>query len=62
MGKSRNENIIENMLGAENELEEPKSRNEKLLMQLLDQTIIVGNISAKDDGNGTVTLETDEVK
>lgn len=35
MGQSRNENILENMLGASNPLGEPRSREEALLMQLL---------------------------
>ena len=37
MGQSRNENILENMLGAHNPLGEPQSREEALLMQLLDK-------------------------
>ena len=59
MGKSRNEKIIENMLGAENELEEPKSRNEKLLTDLLGRSIIIGDFKVTDDGNGTVTIKTE---
>ena len=39
MGNSRNENALENLLGAENELLEPVSRNEKLLHKLLGETI-----------------------
>lgn len=31
MGQSRNENILENMLGASNPLSEPQSREEKRL-------------------------------
>ena len=34
---SRNEAIVQNMLGAQNELGEPQSRMEALLMQLLEQ-------------------------
>ena len=34
--QSRNEAILQNMLGADNELGEPESRIESLLMQLLD--------------------------
>lgn len=37
MGQSRNENILENMLGAHNELGKPQSRIEQLLMWLLEQ-------------------------
>ncbi|MBP5597829.1 MAG: hypothetical protein J6Y02_20845 [Pseudobutyrivibrio sp.] len=37
MGQSRNENILENMLGAHNPLGEPQSREEALLMQILEQ-------------------------
>lgn len=35
--KSRNEAILQNMLGAENELEEPQSRIEYLLQEILEQ-------------------------
>lgn len=37
MGQSRTENILENMLGASNPLGTPQSREEALLMQLLDK-------------------------
>lgn len=37
MGQSRNEDILENMLGAQNPLGEPQSREEALLMQILEQ-------------------------
>ena len=37
MGQSRNENILENILGAQNPLGDPQSREESLLMQLLEQ-------------------------
>jgi uncharacterized spore protein YtfJ len=37
MGSSRNENILENMLGAENVIGDPQSRNEALLIQLLEK-------------------------
>lgn len=36
MGMSRNENILENILGAENDIPEPVSRIENLLIQLLE--------------------------
>lgn len=35
--QSRNEAILQNMLGAENELGEPQSRIEELLMELLEE-------------------------
>lgn len=41
MGQSRNENILENMLGASNPLGEPQSREEALLMQLLDKISLI---------------------
>ena len=41
MGQSRNEDILENMLGASNPLGEPQSREEALLMQLLDKISII---------------------
>ena len=41
MGQSRNENILENMLGASNPLGEPQSREEALLMQLLDKISVL---------------------
>ena len=41
MGQSRNENILENMLGASNPLGEPQSREEALLMQLLDKISVI---------------------
>ena len=37
MGQSRTENILENMLGAHNPLTEPHSREEALLLQLLEK-------------------------
>lgn len=41
MGQSRTENILENMLGASNPLGEPQSREEALLMQLLDKISVI---------------------
>lgn len=41
MGQSRTENILENMLGASNPLGEPQSREEALLMQLLDKISLI---------------------
>ena len=37
MGQSRNEDILENILGAENEIGEPQSRIEELLQEILAQ-------------------------
>ena len=39
MGQSRNENALENILGAENVLPEPMSRNEKILHAILGEQI-----------------------
>lgn len=41
MGQSRNENILENMLGASNPLGEPQSREEALLMQILNKISVI---------------------
>ena len=41
MGQSRNENILENMLGASNPLYPPQSREEALLMQLLEKISVM---------------------
>ena len=58
MGQSRNENILENMLGAQNELGEPQSRIEDLLMQILDQGIgSKGELEATDDNHGNVEIK-----
>lgn len=57
MIKSRNEKILENMLGADNELEEPISRNETLLQQILNKELEGKSLIAETDGNGTVTLK-----
>jgi hypothetical protein len=62
MGQSRNENILENMLGAQNPLGDPQSREEALLMQILEQggggghTDVTGTLNA---GSTSITL-TDE--
>ena len=44
MGLSRNEDILENLLGAQNELEEPQSRIEALLQQIVDQNTKMLNL------------------
>ena len=54
MGQSRNENILENILGADNEILEPVSRIETLLIQLLEQLNEM-HIEASEN-NGVVTL------
>lgn len=59
MGQSRNEDILENILGAQNPLGEPQSREEALLMQILEQgggggsstTVLYSNM---DDSNLTI--------
>ena len=45
VGKSRNEAILGNMLGADNEVLEPFSRIEVLLLQLSDQ---IGEMEPSD--------------
>lgn len=55
MGLSRNENILENILGAENDLPEPVSRIEVLLLELLD-LIQELKLKAESDGDGNVEL------
>jgi len=37
MGQSREEDILENILGGENPLSEPQSRNEQILMAILNK-------------------------
>lgn len=54
MGQSRNEDILENMLGASNPLGEPQSREEALLMQLLDK---IGLIDKAIIWRGVTTTE-----
>lgn len=57
MGLSRNENILENILGESHELDDPQSRIEALLMRLLEA------ISKGDDvSNITITGETLVIK
>lgn len=56
MGLSRNENILENILGESHELDEPQSRIEALLMQLLEK------MSKGDASTITVTGETLMIK
>ena len=56
MGKSRNEAILENLLGANNPIIPPISRIEKLLISIL-QAGMVGKLKATDQGDGIVKLE-----
>ena len=58
MGFSRNEDILENILGADNILPaEPQSRIEYLLRQILEEGAIGGKLNAEyDELTGTVTL------
>lgn len=55
MTKSRNEKILENILGADNTLDSPVSRIEVLLLELLDLVQSL-QVTAESDGEGTVTL------
>ncbi len=50
MGQSRNENILENMLGAENELAEPQSRVEELLIDIYNQGAGLPDVDSADNG------------
>ena len=55
MGLSRNEDILENILGADNELLPPVSRIEVLLLELLD-LIQELKLKVESDGSGNVEL------
>ena len=55
--QSRNEAILQNMLGAENTLGAPQSRIESLLMQILEDGAQYGRLKSEyDDDTNTVTL------
>ena len=57
MGFSRNEDILENILGADNVLVPPQSRIEYLLQRILQEGAIGGELKAEyDDTTKTVTL------
>ena len=61
--QSRNEAILQNILGADNELEEPQSRIEDLLQQILEQggtggSVDVDNSTIKKDENGVIYTPT----
>lgn len=55
MTKSRNEKILENILGADNALDAPVSRIEALLLELLDLVQSL-KVTAESDGEGTVKV------
>lgn len=61
MGQSRSENILENILGASNVLESPQSREEVLLMRLLekmdllDKAIIWQGVTTTEISDGSTT-------
>ena len=48
--QSRNEAILQNMLGAENELAEPQSRVEELLIDILNEGAGLPDVTQDDDG------------
>ncbi len=50
MGQSRNENILENMLGASNPIGEPQSRIEELLIDIYEQGAGLPDVDQSDDG------------
>lgn len=58
--QSRNEAILQNMLGAENELGDPLSRIEALLMQVLDVLQNIEGWSEASAITGKTLLEVKE--
>lgn len=58
MGTSRNADILENMLGAYNDLPEPESEIERLLQLILQNSAITitGKLIIESAEGGTVTL------
>ena len=56
MGRSRNEEILENILGETDQLAEPVSRNEALLIQIYEMMQEINDLKVTYD-NGTVTIE-----
>ena len=55
--QSRNEAILQNMLGADNVIGEPESRIEELLIEILEEGAIGGKLEAAyNDTTKTVTL------
>lgn len=59
--QSRNEAILQNILGANNVLGEPQSRIEALLMQILEQGGGGGAVDSVNGKTGTVVLDADDV-
>lgn len=59
--QSRNEAILQNILGAENVLGEPQSRIEALLMQILEQGGGGGAVDSVNGQTGTVVLDAEDV-
>ena len=57
MGQSRIEEILENILGENDPLAAPVSRNEALLIQIYEMLQEGKKLVATSDGNGTVTIE-----
>lgn len=49
MGQSRNENILENMLGAQNPLGEPQSREEAILQNMLGAQNPLGDPQSREE-------------
>jgi hypothetical protein len=56
MGQSRNEEILENILGETDILADPRSRNESLLLQIYEQLQDSKDLVATYE-NGTVTVK-----
>ena len=55
--QSRNEAILQNILGADNVIVTPQSRIEALLIQILEEGAMGGKITASyDENTHTVTL------
>lgn len=57
MGKSRNEEILENILGEQDPLESPRSRNEQLLHLIYEMLQDGAQLEATyEDGKVTLTV------
>lgn len=59
--QSRNEAILQNILGANNVLGEPQSRIEALLMQILEQGGGGGAVNSVNGQTGAVVLDAEDV-
>lgn len=55
--QSPNEAILQNMLGEENELREPQSRIEELLLELLEQQSAAAPAIPENDGDYKLHVE-----